>query len=381
MALLSIPLFLSVGFSVAGQYYDELFPKKDGNHASYSCNFEVDLRAKGQSLEALPFLDQGDTNLCAPYAASAMIDAWRTRKKGRPLSPEERTSPMALAVEFAAQNDFPYSFPLQNSTDPLGREAGRWGGITCVFLRSAREIGVCTDDVLQETRGRSLEAIAKTDALFQALRDYQRLSPRLRDEKRAKFAERIRTVLLMLPPEMDTQDVPSVRRIREELAFFTGDDPYVPLSRLLFSKCRRKRYSLHDLPSCHTQLDAGLDAFGWSFRHVPYRENRTFLKIRELLSAERPLPLAIAYCHKVVRRGRGYRPNSILLDGCAQHWSLVIGTRQKDGRCQFLLRDTEGGKPDQVSSDWEIDRGDVWIDAETLMRSIYALEWMDEERS
>jgi hypothetical protein len=110
---------------------------------------------------------------------------------------------------------------------------------------------------------------------------------------------------------------------------------------------------------------------------VPFRESETFNRIRELLARPRPTPLAIAYCHKVVRRGRGYRPNSILDDGCGQHWSLIIGSRQTDGRCQFLLRDTDGGKPDQVATDWEVDRGDVWLDAETLMRSVYALEWLD----
>jgi hypothetical protein len=372
-----IPLLLSIGFSLGEQIYGEFTAAESGRHVRYSCENGLDLRDPGQSFEGMPFLDQGDTTLCAPYTASAMIDAWRTRQRGSALPPSERTSPMALAVEYAARSDFPYSFPLQNSTDPLGRARGRWGGIACVYVASAREIGACTDDSLRETQGQSLEAIAKTDALFQALRDYQSLNPRARDAKRSRIATRIRTILSSLPPALEARDLPTIRTIEEELAFFTGDDPYVPMSRLLLAKCRRQRFSLPDLPECQTKIDAGLDAFGWSHALVPFREAEIFQQIRELLARPKPTPLAIAYCHKVVRRGRGYRPNSILADGCAQHWSLIIGSRQKEGRCQFLLRDTDGGKPDQVATDWEIDRGDVWLDAETLMRSVYALEWLD----
>ncbi|MBS1961323.1 MAG: hypothetical protein JST04_03830 [Bdellovibrionales bacterium] len=377
MALLSIPVALSIAFSVGDQIIDEYFPNRSGNHVSYSCEKELDLRRPGMAMESMPFLEQGDTNLCAPYTASELIDAWRTVRAKRSLAPRERTSPMALGVEFAAKNDFPYSFPLQNSTDPMAREAGRWGGIVCVYVNSAREIGSCSDDALKEFQGKSPEAIAKTDALFHALKDYLALSPRDREEKRPRFAERILTILASLPPPLEKGDLPTLEQITEELTFFTGDDPYVPMSRLLLAGCRKHRTPLPELPKCRTKIDSGLDGFGWGFRHVPFREAETFKKLKELLARENPTPVAITYCHRVVRKGFDYRPTSLLSPECHSHWSLVIGSRQRSGRCQFLIRDTDGGKTDRISPDWETDRGDVWLDAETLMSSTYVLEWLE----
>ncbi len=377
MALLSVPLALSVAVSLGEQVLESYFPKTDGNHVSYSCGRDIDLREAGHSMNGMPFLNQGDLNVCSPYTASTLIDAWRTEKAGKALKPEERTSPLALAIEFAAKNDFPYSFPVQNSTDPLAIEKFRWGGIVCVSINSAREIGVCSDDVLKETQGQSLEALSKADALYHVLRDYQKMKPEIREEKRNKIATRIYTILSSLPPALDSRFIPTKKQISEELAFFTGDDPYVPMSRLLLAKCRSQRTSIPDLPHCRTKFDAGLDAYGWSFSRVPFRESETFKTVNELLAREKPMPIAIAYCHRVIRKGVSYEPTSILRENCSQHWSLIIGSRQQNGRCKFLVRDTDGGNPDRVSPDWEIDRGDVWVDAEKLMSAVYALEWLE----
>ncbi len=365
MALLSVPFLISAALSVSG------------NHGDYRCDAELDLRKPGMSMHGIPFLDQGDTNLCAPYTAAEMIDAWRTIREKRDLTPDERTSPMALAVEFAAKNDFPYSFPVQNSTDPLAREPGRWGGIVCVFANSAREIGVCSDRALRETRGQSLEAIAKSDELFHALKDYLALAPRERDEKKPRFAERIHTLLASTPPLLEPVFVPSVERIGEELTFFTGDDPYVPMSRLLFATCRKHRTALPDLPHCRSIIDSGLDGFGWGMNPVPFRQAESFRKLKTLLARENPTPVAFTYCHDVIRKGFSHRPTSIIAPECGSHWSLIIGARNRGGRCQLLIRDTDGGKPDRVSADWEVDRGDVWADAEAIMGSTYMLEWFD----
>lgn len=377
MALLSIPLVLSVAYSLGTQIVDEYFPNHAGNHVSYSCEQELDLRLPGMSMHGIPFLDQGDTNLCAPYTASELIDSWRRSRMKRDLHPEERTSPMALGIEFAAKNDFPYSFPIQNSTDPLAREDGRWGGIVCVYIKSAREIGTCSDRILKETQGKSIEAIAKSEALFHALKDYLALDTKVRLKRKARFTDRIHTVLSALPPMMDPSEIPSISEISEELTFFTGNDPYVPMSRLLLRGCRKSRTLLTDLPSCRSKIDAGLDGFGWPFRKVPFREAETFRTLKQLLARENPTPVAATYCHKVTHNGRNYRPTSILSKECETHWSLIIGTRQREGRCQFLIRDTDGGKPDWVSTDWEVDRGDIWMDAETFMRSTYVLQWLE----
>jgi hypothetical protein len=366
VALLSVPLALSVAFSLANQV----------RHV-YTCDADLDLRKPGMSMHGAPFLDQGDTNLCAPYTASELIDAWRTANLKRDLRPDERTSPMALAVEFAAKNDFPYSFPVQNSTDPLARETPRWGGIVCVYANSARDIGVCSDRVLKETQGQSLEAIEKSEALFHALNDYLALDAKQRDEKKPRYAERIHTILAALPPQSDAAFVPTLEQINEELTFFTGDDPYVPMSRLLLGPCRKYRSSLSDLPICRTKIDSGLDGFGWGFSPVPFREVETFKTLMGLLARKNPTPVAFTFCHNVIRKGHAFRPTSIVSPNCSSHWALVIGARQHEGRCQLLVRDTDGGKPDRVSTDWEIDQGDVWTDAETLMGVTYGLEWFE----
>lgn len=302
---------------------------------AFSCGgLDVDLRRPGQSAEHLPILDQGDTYLCAQFTTANLIDAWRTRearigREGEPLS--RRTSPLALGIEFASSHSWPLWMPIQNTTDPLSTISGRWGGTVCPLVRFARENGVCTDPSLRDTGPQSGE---------------QALQARLAYEK-----------------------------IHAQGA----TDPYGKLRDEFLPGCRAEtnRLPVPELPACETALYGGLDFLGLGKVRDELRKEGPLRKLREILSAQNPLPPAIAYCGAVLREGHGYRPRSILSGSCRAHWSLVIGMRSRtDGRCEVLIRNSAGPNTSEYSEEWARDAGDLWIDAETLNRSIYAIEWL-----
>ncbi|MBF0205692.1 MAG: hypothetical protein HQK53_02275 [Oligoflexia bacterium] len=85
------------------------------------------------------------------------------------------------------------------------------------------------------------------------------------------------------------------------------------------------------------------------------------------------LPIGISYHAGLLRNGRNYDNstpgNANIIDG---HASLIIGRRNIAGRCQYLVRNSWGEDCStmRISQDFECDRGNIWVDRDTLVRNI-----------
>lgn len=300
---------------------------------SFHCpNIDVDLRRPGGSMESIPISDQGNTYLCAQFTTASLIDAWRSQRENPAAIVSTRTSPLALGIEFASESAWPLWFPLQNTTDPLSTHHGRWGGMVCPLLRQARTRGTC-HAALGDTGATSGETVDR------AMRAYA---------------------------EIDRQGI---------------DAPYGKLRTDLLGECSdpQNRRQLSDLPSCETTVYGGLDFVGAGHLGDTLRKNSPFLQLRKLLTRPKALPVAIAFCGAVFKDGPNYVNRSILEGACHAHWALVIGMRENtQGKCEVLLRNSHGPGTGHYSDAWPLDRNDPWLDAETLNRSIYAIEWLNE---
>lgn len=333
-------------------------------------------------MEKAPLLDQGDSWLCAHHASALMIDAWRVsemhRKGGKDGQTLESirahgTSPLALALETAEDMDFPQWVPFQNTSDPLSDVAGRRGALVCPVLDYARDGGICVDELLRDNReGFRGDLINKSLKIYLEVRRAYESSNRDWEETKASVAEKIHLLLLTVPPIANADEVPTI----DALAKLLEDDidsPYTVMSKLFLKGCSAKggnRVRVGRLPSCETGVYAGLDLLGIPLPRDPLRSNRAFRDVRDALQAKNALPIAMAICGNVLEEGRSFPGDSIFSDDCNQHWILAIGLRERAGQCQVLLHNSLLSSQ-KYSSDWELDRGDVWVDAKTLTRATY----------
>jgi hypothetical protein len=347
------------------------------------CGPAVDLRSPGQSIGDRPVISQGygDTNTCGFFNSAWLIDAYRKKYGiGVDAKGELRglTQPIGTAVALALERAVPGWIPLQITTDPLSNVPGRSGSLACDVIHYAREFGVCTDDSAWTrdlaTSGHLSDKVAK---IYARLASFARKSARQRRSELATIAAETRANFATLEPIPPVDELPSPEAIRELVAR-EESRPYAVIAELFFKRCREQHLALENLPKCKTRFFIGLDLFGVK-KSIPRRVAKIRRHFEDALDAPSPLPVLFDYCSDLLWSGKKAVAESPLNPNCGHHWSLVIGKRKDAaGRCQYLVRNSY--LPDHpYSKDWDQDGYDVWIGAEELARSIYAVSWLDEK--
>lgn len=353
--------------------------------AGDSCDRPIDLRKPGFTVGDHPVVSQGygDTNTCGFFASSWLLDAYR-KKHGIGVGPDGKLAglvqPIGLGVDLAIQRNMPIWFPIQNTTDPLSTQGGRWGSLACSVLRYARDYGACVDgSTLTSDLDSSAKLSDKTTMLYAKLLEYARLSKGDRAAGLDRYAATIYNLYLGTEPKPAAVDALSYDRVRGLLQA-NERDPYKTIRGLFFSRCKDQRVDLADLPACRSKLYLGWDMFGINIRKRPARVRKIQDRVDGLLSERDALPVAFAYCSKLLRGGKSAVGMSPLASGCGLHWSLIIGKKKIGGKCSYLVRNSaDPEKP--YAKDWIRDGYDVWIDADDLAKSIYMLSWLDDDSS
>ncbi len=148
-------------------------------------------------------------------------------------------------------------------------------------------------------------------------------------------------------------------------------------------------------------------------------------QIDALLIQHRGQPLGISYCDQVLTEGVNY-PGAIIdsqtglkctprldasgkpMSGNGRHASMIIGRRKNtaNNKCQYLVRNSWGSSCDTTpphitlppdllndpalpfsyrasvnkksiySPDWDCDKGNIWVDADVLTKSIYGVSYL-----
>lgn len=103
-------------------------------------------------------------------------------------------------------------------------------------------------------------------------------------------------------------------------------------------------------------------------------------RIVELFDKPKPTPVLIAYCANVLWNSQS-RGNP-----CSRHVSVLIGKREKAGKCQFFLKNTWGEECSGLDKKWECEEENdpyrakkhftfgIWVDADDLAANIYAIK-------
>lgn len=356
--------------------------------APSACDRPIDLRAPGQPLEGLVPISQGfdDTNLCGFYAFSAFLDAFRVSRRGESGANLKRSSAVAIGVDNAIRKNFPFWFPLQNSTDPLALRTGRWGSTFCALARAVQEVGYCAD------AGLPTQTVEET-AKFADITTF--IYGQLLELAETKIADRPKKLAAILPeihgkylgwyatqrtrngeaPSVMAQDV--MRAVIEK----DVERPYETIRRIFLSSCSHPMNRKNDLrfSSCEGEFYVGLDATGIPTREQdPLRSERASLRVHELLSRPHAMPVPFAYCSQVLFRGKNYE-GATPVGKCGLHWSLIAGRKKIDGECHLLVRNSWNPEDESdYAKDWIVDGGDLWVREKELTRSMLVTQWLED---
>jgi hypothetical protein len=97
-------------------------------------------------------------------------------------------------------------------------------------------------------------------------------------------------------------------------------------------------------------------------------------------------PVSIGYCSRILKKYSGVPRlvDQMSDQECGPHASIVIGRRRNrvTGVCQFLVRTSWGRAYGQYSKKWEEEpgRGNVWVDADVLMKNTSTLTMIEEAK-
>lgn len=346
-----------------------------------ACDAPVDLRQPGESMNGLEMTTQGyeSNNLCGFFAFSTYLDATRISRGGERGATIVRSSPISIGVDNAIRSRIPFWFPLQNSTDPLALRGGRWGATFCALAESVKKVGYCADESLpirtaDETAKFSdvttyiyelLLSIAEVPAFLRKQAIDQRLGPMY--SKYVEWASDRRTATL---------NQVQFRTLIEK----TPTVPYETIRSIFFPRCQQASTRRRDFiyGACKSDVFVGLDITGIPTRtRDPLRTDRALRRVIELLERPHPLPVPFAYCSSVLKAGKRYQGASPALDGCAIHWSLVVGRRKIGNDCYLLVHNSWEPKA-TYSKDWMVDGEDVWVREQELTRSMLMIQWLED---
>jgi len=314
----------------------------------------IDLRSEGESMAGISPTSQGfgRTNLCGFYSASTMIDAWREAHS------KSKISPIVLGVEHAIERNIPIWFPLQHSTDALSNAGGRAGSMVCAVINGARKIGGCADPDLKSADFiTSAHSADKAVAIYKILQEYGVKSKAKRKKLLKSVTDQVLNAYQTMAP------IASIRGFSHEemkmLIDFNARKPYETIRALLYSSCdlSENRVELSELPSCQT--------------------GTRMERVDQELDRDRPLPVSFAYCARIHKDGPGILKGRLIPKNCGMHWSVVIGRKEINGQCHYLVRNSY--HPEYpLHSAFIRDGMDFWMDRETLRKSSLLFQWLEQ---
>jgi hypothetical protein len=290
-------------------------------------------------MENVPVRDQGSLGICfAETAAEELSAVQRKLHIPNPVEP----SAMAIAAGVSAKtrkNSFTH------------------GGDPCEALAFAKNNGVCSSSDIENTNPDSGGNLAKdlnVVAAGNTKDEFERLFPK---PNRCETRNSLVNV---------SNDKSVLESVLKKSCDTEGD------YKLLTKNCSKEPANLQmskkirELPlQCHRFPD--------SKRTQKVKPAEYAQKLNYLLDGPNPLPPMIGFCSSILTDLSKPDAPPAPKDSCGGHAALVIGRREVNGKCQFLLRNSWGPEcdhyPPKLQSNCEPGKGNIWIDTDTLTKN------------
>ncbi|TDJ08806.1 MAG: hypothetical protein E2O68_01440 [Deltaproteobacteria bacterium] len=360
-------------------FYSSLLYSSDKCNRVYLARDKWDLNYKN-----MPNYDQGATNTCYAYTAIQLMDYWRLTHGLRITKNIALSDPMYAAYLF---KKYSFANKLGSLVNLIGKPTHTPldFGLIQSIIDEIRKYGMCTDLAVSKsienyarkigvTPGTLLEVINYLFGHFNAIKRDREWYKKVLSTNPEKFNNRFRNYFCRYGLQRNL--------CREALKVYDVITPYfakgkaIKLYDEIFKECQKpenKYLITKKMPSPKT----------YTLRPAKWVKK----KIIKSLNRKNPQPVGITYCMDVLMNSDhvGLSRINFPKKNCGLHASIIIGKRERNGRCEFFLKNTGGEDCSFYDDTWEcvLHRGikynkwsgggrshGIWIDAHQLSRNI-----------
>jgi hypothetical protein len=313
-----------------------------------------DMRADGPggSMENIPVRDQSQLPICFAEAAAEQLGAIQKR-----LGVKNYTEPsaMALAAGISAE---------------AGANSFTQGGDPCAVLSYAKKNGICSSDAVENTNAdpsgllnqNLKQSISQGENLQQSYNPQSSFSQsNAADFRDSGVCSKPRPLSEVI------RDIPDSALMNKLLNKFSNlDSTFKEITK----NCSRVPPKV-TIQNPFGEVDFSCNRFpGKNERGRKISPNEYLAKFNQLLDGDHPLPTIIGFCSDIMKAKKSR-------DSCGGHAALLIGRREVNGKCQFLLRNSWGTEcdhyPPELQNQCEPGKGNIWVDADVLTKNTLEL--------
>ncbi len=362
----------------------------------------------------MPAYDQGRTGTCYAFAAIQLVDYWR---QSRGYMPEPRislSSPIHMAMVYKT---------AMKKGDQLD------GGMIYEAVGAIRKFGICPKPVvnkdLKEFLGRALGgykitgdetgAQVEEDVVFTELTqgfiiqqtgahggdgNYNSLDP-----KAVSFQQYLSwTKSKSQRPSIKKMDEKTLKNIYDAFMRYFAQGNYVGFVNEVLKSCANPENRIAILDQMPKPRNFKVDTFK-NFKsknpdknEVAYMSNRKSQygeMIRSLLNRKNAPAIGLAYCSSVLSNPgtSGLDPQGGITQKCGGHASVLVGKREVNGKCQYLLKNSwnspgicakHGGclyrdvRDPKSGSPYKEEVG-AWVDEENILNNLWFISYIYPE--
>ena len=326
-------------------------------------------------MSQLPVTAQGETGLCYAYTAAQLADAYLARE-GKLNN--HKTLAIAAGIQskgVSLENILISIFNPGYMDDPNG-------GFVCNAFDQINKNGACNEVKLNKAMEK-LFGIASPQATIE-VRDvdfhlhflnslfknkdsddmipYKNLSGDCIEASASSMNLDAQTKKLLLP-------------LFKALIFSLKEDSRINSMKAFVKKfCENHKLDMPEKLTCLTHTDyevVGQDVFNNDIVMGPVE------RIHDLFNKpkDKVLPVGIEYCSAFLEYGGSNADglfDMINKNKCKPHASLIMGRRSRNGKCEFLLRNS-WGKNCAYDDKFDCEEGNIWIEDKVLKKNLMNL--------
>jgi hypothetical protein len=319
-----------------------------------SCSKYVNLMRKNWSMHRpVPNLDQGPVGICYSHAATTLMDMYRDIHLPKYSKRIALSNPQYTALLYHME------YP---GGSYLGKSNTLDGGFAQKAIDAVRKYGMCRFDVIDA----SMKKYSSENQI--STRDWYAFTEWFMEF----YDKKIQRELQRAPNKSKAlKEIFSRYKSRKKIKAFYDHADFTAIYNSM------KPYLLGG-----NYKDFAKDVFGQCFKKENiYVTSKNLPKIKKhagtsgkakriIEQLDKKNPVGITYAHHVLRGGKKWYNDFKYFFTTPDHQSVIVGKRVRQGKCQFLLKNSWGN---YCKYSWECQKGPkgrelgVWMNADSLM--------------
>jgi hypothetical protein len=332
----------------------------------------------------MPNYDQGATNICYGYTAAQMVDYWKRSHNPKTFAQNmTHSSPLYAAYLF---KKFSFGGKVLDSLSLIGKPSNTPVdlGLLHSTIMEIKKNGMCNQIIIEKnlkqfTKKMGFETFDFYPMMYYFFAEFTRLKGELSWYQKWNNQKTQELRALTTSSYCDGSNPKAcgeANKIFDKVLPYFVKNESIKLYDEIFGDCKNPENHdvfLRNLPKPTT----------YTLRPASYVKNSMI----QLLDRPNAQPIGVSYCMEILKTSGfvGLNKINIPTKECGLHASIVIGKRTRNGRCEFLLKNTWGEDCSHYSPNWECELGEgilrpksksanrsfgIWMDSEELSRNI-----------